>query len=712
MNRRDAWPRRHGPAFATLAAISAYPRSPVGPYESPEQHLADQIDVASLVLAIAAMRRRPAMQRTDPDADPELGRAVAALQSKEAAIEARVQHTDPALLPLERLRRTFGLSATEVRVIAMLAAFELETPLRDQARALMADPNRIHPDVGLLIELVYTGRDRKRVAEELASDGRLIRFALVRVERVSDTPFALRRARVVERVLELLHGRDALDREVARHVELMPPLRRDALVIDQTRFDEVAGLVAASLAAGQAGRPHPVIMLSGQEGAGRKSLLAAAATASGLAALRVRCTSFAKEEAWVRQLGPSILREAILWRALIVLDGLDQFTLDNVSVRLDEALFGGFVGPVAAVLGRITGKPPQMARGQVVIEVAIPSEIEREELWRRALRDVTTGDVIRSAAERYTITPGVLLQAAESARARAGARGRSGGDRKVIGEDIHAGLRGALDAKLATLGLRITWRQTWADLVLPDDNVAEIREFIARVKHRRTVYERWGFGRKVAKGLGLSALFSGPPGTGKTMVAGLIAEELKLDLYQVDLSKVTSKWIGETEKNLAELFDAAESGHAILLFDEADSLFAKRTEVKSSVDRYANLEVNYLLQRMESFAGITILTTNNDAAIDEAFRRRLSLKVDFPVPELEERLRLWRTMLPAEAAVATDIDFDTLADKYEMTGGYIKNAALRAAFLAADEGVPIAMRHLTRAARSEYQAMGKVISHM
>jgi len=684
----------------------------VVPYESPEQHLADHLDVAALVLAVARMRRALAERRTEPETDPELQRALHALAAREADIDARVARTDPSVLPLERLRRTFGLSATEVRVISLLAAFELETTLRDQARALMADPNRIHPDVGLLIELIYTGRDRKRVAEELASDGRLIRFALVRIERVSDTPFALRRARVVERVLELLHGRDALDREVARHVELLAPIRREALVIDQTRFDELAGLVAASLAAGQAGRPHPVVMLSGHDGAGRKSLLVAAAGAVGLAALRVRCTSFAKEEAWVRQLGPSILREAILWRALIILDGLDQFALDNSSVRVDEALFGNFVGPVAAVLGRITGKPPQMARGQVMIEVAVPSETEREELWRRTLRDVTSGDVIRSAAERYTVTPGIIGQAAESARARAVGRARAGGDGRVVSDDIHAGLRGALDAKLATLGMRITWRQTWADLVLPEDNTAEIREFISRVKHRRTVYERWGFGRKVAKGLGLSALFSGPPGTGKTMVAGLIAEELKLDLYQVDLSKVTSKWIGETEKNLADLFDAAESGHAILLFDEADSLFAKRTEVKSSVDRYANLEVNYLLQRMESFAGITILTTNNDAAIDEAFRRRLSLKVDFPLPEHDERLKLWRTMLPAEAAVAGDLDFDNLADKYEMSGGYIKNAALRAAFLAADEGVPISMRHLTRAARSEYQAMGKVISHM
>jgi SpoVK/Ycf46/Vps4 family AAA+-type ATPase len=195
------------------------------------------------------------------------------------------------------------------------------------------------------------------------------------------------------------------------------------------------------------------------------------------------------------------------------------------------------------------------------------------------------------------------------------------------------------------------------------------------------------------------------------MVAGIIADELALDLYQIDLSRIVSKYVGETEKNLAGLFDAAEAGHAILLFDEADSLFAKRTEVKSSIDRYANLEVNYLLQRMESFNGITIRTTNHDASIDEAFRRRISFRVDFPTPEPDDRERLWQTMMPKEALLDPGIDYRALAEKYDMTGGYIRNAVLRAAFLAADEQGGIGMRHLVRAANLEYTGMGKVISH-
>jgi SpoVK/Ycf46/Vps4 family AAA+-type ATPase len=193
------------------------------------------------------------------------------------------------------------------------------------------------------------------------------------------------------------------------------------------------------------------------------------------------------------------------------------------------------------------------------------------------------------------------------------------------------------------------------------------------------------------------------------MVAGLVARELGLDLYLIDVSRMVSKFIGETEKNLGRLFDAASAGHVVLLFDEADSLFAKRTDVKSSNDRYANLEVNYLLQRMESYDGITILTTNLESSVDDAFKRRLAFKIKFPVPEFGERVQLWRAMLPAEALVANGIDFRSLAERFEMTGGYIRNAVLRAAYLAAADGGAITMAHLHRAAMLEYGAMGKII---
>ncbi|MEZ4404459.1 MAG: ATP-binding protein [Kofleriaceae bacterium] len=684
---------------------------PPTPYTRAAEHLGDQIDISRVTLR-AAVRRRQLGDVANWDNDPELNRYLQAIAELNALSSARADASDPTMVPLVAIEKVFRLRPTEVRVVVFLIGLELDVKLRELARLFMNDPQRPHPDVGLLAELLYPGPERARVPEELGGDGSLVRFGLISIDRLADTAFVLRRVRAVERIIELAHGRDVIDRDLARVVELIRPKRRTDLVLDGNLLDELVGLVGAAVDSAKRGTPHPVILLSGHDGSGRKAFLASAAAHNELGTLRVRAKALPRDEASLRELGPRLLREAIWWNAMLVLDGVDQLSVESTAFRADEILFGGYSGPLAATCGKITGKPPQMGRGTVVVEVPVPGEVAREQLWGRALPAECDAELARWAAERYFVTPGVIEAAAQAATAKARARAGADEELMLVAPDIHEGLRGVLDAKLATLGMRITWRQTWDDLVLPDDAVLEIREFIARIRHRRLVYDSWGFGRKVAKGLGLSALFSGPPGTGKTMVAGLIAEELKLDLYQVDLSKVVSKWIGETEKNLGELFDAAEAGHAILLFDEADSLFAKRTEVKSSNDRYANLEVNYLLQRMESFAGIVILTTNHETSIDEAFRRRLSLRVDFPVPEPDERARLWRTMLPKEARIDRDIDFDALAHRYEMTGGYIKNAALRAAFLAADEGALIAMRHLVRAARAEYQAMGKVISQL
>jgi SpoVK/Ycf46/Vps4 family AAA+-type ATPase len=207
---------------------------------------------------------------------------------------------------------------------------------------------------------------------------------------------------------------------------------------------------------------------------------------------------------------------------------------------------------------------------------------------------------------------------------------------------------------------------------------------------------------------GLVALFYGPPGTGKTMVAGLIARELGLELYRIDLAKVMSKWVGETEKNLGEVFDAAEDGRLMLLFDEADSLFAKRSEVKSSNDRYANLEVNYLLQRLDAFEGVAVLTTNLEGSIDPAFKRRLSMRLYFPFPDEDLRAQLWAAHVTPQIPTAGPLDFGALARRFPLSGGYIRNSALRAAFLAAQEATPLTQSHLERAVLLEYRELGKL----
>ncbi len=619
-------------------------------------------------------------------------------------------------VPFDQLRSTFGLTPTEQRVVWVLLALEVSARLRQLMRYLVNEASRIHADVGLLELLVYSSaQTRDRMIIELAPDGRLFKHRLLEgigsARQQDDAPFLLRPIKLAPRVIELAHGYVRLDPKVSAIATLVrtpPPMAN--LIMDEAIKSEVEHLLRPDPSASG---PAPAVLLAGAEGTGRKALAYGAAAALGCAALHVRCDQLPNDARELPKLCRALVREAILFRAMPVFENIDTLGVEQESGRINRAKFldqalREFLGPVAGTCSLHDSRPVVLSRGVVVVDLAIPPEARRNQLWNRILGETKSLDVDNVAA-RYPISGGTIMKAAEAAMALASARGDVA---DISDVDVHAGLRATLDSKLSNLGKRVQWLQTWDDLVLPEDSLEEINEFMSRVKHRRAVYDDWGFSRKMAKGLGLSALFAGPPGTGKTMVAGLIAHELSLDLYQIDLSRIVSKYVGETEKNLAELFDAAEAGHAILLFDEADSLFAKRTEVKSSVDRYANLEVNYLLQRMESFSGITILTTNLDSSIDDAFRRRISFKVDFPFPEPEDRIRLWQCMLPDEASVNEDIDFNRLSDRYEMSGGYIRNAVLRAAFLAAADGSDIAMRHMLRAANLEYQSMGKVISHL
>ena len=331
-------------------------------------------------------------------------------------------------------------------------------------------------------------------------------------------------------------------------------------------------------------------------------------------------------------------------------------------------------------------------------------------MWTSAVSSIgaTIEGDISGLAYRYRVGPAAIERAVASVRLLhpAGA---------ALNEAALAtGLRHNIAERLGGLAKRIEVTQSWDDLVIADDTRDLITALIGRIRHAYQVLDQWGYRKKIARGAGVAALLSGPPGTGKTMVAGLIARELDLELYQVDLSKVVSKWIGETEKNLARVFDAAEEGHALLLFDEADSLFAQRTsDVKSANDRFANLEVNYLLQRVEAFGGITILTTNLETAIDEALKRRLASHIVFAKPDEDERVELWqRQCTTGDAPLGTDIDFVELAAMFpNMSGAHIRNAALSAAFLAAGDNSPrILQAHLIRAGRAEYRSMGHVLT--
>jgi SpoVK/Ycf46/Vps4 family AAA+-type ATPase len=291
------------------------------------------------------------------------------------------------------------------------------------------------------------------------------------------------------------------------------------------------------------------------------------------------------------------------------------------------------------------------------------------------------------------LTAPAIRTAAQDALAQAA-------DDADVADRVWAASRSQARPRLDDLAQRIEPAATWDDLVLPPPILAQLHEIEHHVAHRATVYERWRFAERVTRGLGISALFAGPSGTGKTMAAEVLANSLQLDLYRIDLSSVVSKYIGETEKNLRRVFDAAEQGGAILFFDEADALFGKRSEVKDSHDRYANIEINYLLQRMEQYRGLAILATNMKGNLDSAFLRRIRFVVNFPFPDTAQRLEIWKRIFPAPSR-PHQLDLVVLA-QLNVSGGSIRNIALNAAFLAAAANQRIRMSHVLQAARSEF----------
>ena len=451
---------------------------------------------------------------------------------------------------------------------------------------------------------------------------------------------------------------------------------------------------------------NTVLVLEGPLGSGRTTACARAMAAEIVLLDLSRLATEALPSALT-----ALRCESVLRSRLPVLANVDHILGEE---RRDERRqIGAFIdhltGPLV-VTTTMSGIDLGTTRAVVRIPWDVSDTPVRAQLWQRAVTSIgaTVSGDLGALAHRYRVGPGAIRRAVESVQLLhpAGA---------TLGElDLVRGLRHNIAERLAGLAARVEVTQSWDDLVIADDIQDLISALIGRIRHSHQVLDSWGYRRKIARGAGVPALFSGPPGTGKTMVAGLIARELDLELYQVDLSKVVSKWVGETEKNLGRVFDAAEEGHGLLLFDEADALFGSRTsDIQGANDRYANLEVNYLLQRIEAFDGVTILTTNLETAIDQAFKRRLASHIVFATPEEDERARLWqRQTATGSAPIDADVDHDELSRMFpKMSGANIRNAAISAAFLAAADGAKsITREHMIRAARAEYRSMGHMIS--
>lgn len=645
--------------------------------------------------------------------------AMDALANREARHRAEMQaRTARAAdagrpVPLEDLRATFDIR--DDRVLDVVAALWVAAVDADFTRALThawCDFTRKEADIGFLAELV--ARDdagREHLLDFfLAQDHPLFRYGVIEVGGTGEDrppgPLVSRPVRLCDRAVRFLSGDT---RPAAGATGLAGGLVEDGGALDdvlvpdpvRTAFLDAFGR-ALSL-----GANGPRVLLWGPNGTGKRRLAAAAATAAGRRLLVGDGRELLEEPGTAANRLVAFLREACLQGAVPFLAATDASGLagDEPDPRLRalERASRMHAGPLVL---SATRRMPELAEALptlISIKVPHPSIEVQRTLWARMLpttRPVAPGFGIDDIVGRYSLTGGAI---AGVAAALATGRG------PVTASEVFPAIRDHLSHRLGSLAVPVARGRTWDDLVVPRRTADLLHELAAYVRHRERIVEAWGFGALAGPAGGATALFYGPPGTGKTLAAGILSTELGLEAFQIDLSRIVDKYIGETEKNLARVFDEGSRAQAVLLFDEADALFSKRTGVHTAVDRYANLEVNFLLQRMESYEGVCILTSNFPEAIDEAFKRRIRFKVEFPHPTREDRARIWRRLVPPQAPLADDVSFDDLAERYDMTGAHLRNVALRAAALAAEDGSKITAAHLVRAANRESAEMGRLV---
>ena len=581
--------------------------------------------------------------------------------------------------PIDVLCTVFGLSDFERDLLLLCAGVEFDEELADACGAIQGSPV---PTFGLALRALPGA-----AWGPLAPDAPLRRWHLIVVS--AGATLASRPLRLDDYILHFILGLHSMEERLVGFVE--PVESRGKLSPSQlSAVEHAAKLWSSELSA-------PVL-----------SLCSSAATATRAAALDVctRCglQMYALHAADIPDLAAEQILAARLWERHAALSGaalLIEISRDAVRDKA-QAFAERVHSPVL-----IASRDPVQLRNRTVVRVDInkPHLAEQHELWRDALGDRAQelSDQIAMVVSQFQLNGDEIEAVATEVRSHherypAPAENRPRSQDEVNGV-LWRACRIQARPKLDELAQHIEARASWDDLIVSDYQRRQLREISAHVRHRARVCDGWGFARKSARGLGISALFSGPSGTGKTTAAEVIARDLHLDLFRIDLSSVVSKYIGETEKNLRRVFDAAEGGGAILLFDEADALFGKRSDVKDSHDRYANMEVSYLLQRMEAYRGLAILTSNLRDSLDSAFMRRLRFVIEFPFPSRDQRAEIWQRMFPDDTPTG-DLDIVKLA-RLNLSGGNIRNVAMHGAFLAAQENAAIEMKHLQAAARTE-----------
>ena len=641
--------------------------------------------------------------------DPSTAEEAVLLARESAGVAEEIQRHAPASpeLPLQQLRGRFELSALELRVFVIALAPELDLRFQRLYAYAQNDVTRKAPTVDLALKLLCPTREEQWEARTMFSpQAPLFRHALLQLspDEHGREPLLARSLSVPRSVADFVLEQYSLDRQLNESCAVIEPRRKIAQLDLPDMLKTQMQMALPSLRNGGS------VVLSGRQGSGKYFAAEAMCGELGRKLLVCELSRLATEEAGV---APLLRRECRLLNAGLYLKAGKPPAPE--AEKLYASLFRDLEKqPFPLFIGTEEDAPATVrceGGTRFQFEFRIPELGVRRSLWKRELNGSGSFPHVEAElndlAGKFRFTPGQIKEVAQEARNLALLRGDS---HVVSPGDIYqaAGIR--CNDGLRYLAHKVELIFTWDDLVGPPRVLQQLKEVANSVRLRHVVHADWRFDTKTGKNAGISVLFSGASGTGKTMAASVLARELQLELYKIDLSTVVSKYVGETEKNLSRIFDEADYSSAILFFDEADALFGKRSEVKDAHDRYANLEVAFLLQKIEQFSGLAVLGTNISRNIDAAFVRRMQHIVEFPFPDADYRERIWRGMFPHEAPLGVDVDFSFLARQFELSGGNIRNVVIAAAFLAAEQNQPISMNHLVHATGREYQKMGKLPS--
>ena len=684
-----------------------------GGYRSSSEHLDDELRRLDIRIGLASLRRNTQHSNPGQSGDGSDEQALLdALAQLDAHIQRQRRVSSASILGLAHLARLFRLNPVEEQALLICFAPEADARYGRLYAQLEGPVSGKYANAALVLELL--GQDRAARSAFL-SQAPLFAYRLLQLAdavNAGPSPELAGAIRIDPRIASFLLGIAGIDDRLAPYASIQTPHAQAATssVGDASNVDRMTTFIGNHLATGDTTAPL-VFHLQGPDTAAARASVQHICHKLSLNLLTIDMEKLAVGGPSTTDLFWLAGREAVLQPAALCLENFDAWAQDRDRTAAQrDSLFAALrhFSQLTFLGGRSGWHPGRLCKDMLYLAVdfPLPDVGARRSLWQAQAeaRGIRLGMDYGQLASRYRFDAEQIGNALDMAAGMAYWRDPAG--RTVMPDDVAAACRAQAAPQVGSLAQKRIPKYRWNDLILPADPLCQLQELCSQARHRHIVYGDWGFERRLSLGNGLNVMFNGPPGTGKTMAADVIANDLQVDLYKIDLSQIVSKYIGETEKNLDRVFHEALSSNAIIFFDEADALFGKRSEVKDAHDRYANIETGYLLQKMEEHDGLVILATNLRNNLDDAFLRRMHFVVEFPFPDQEQRAKLWQTLFPEEVPRSGDVDFSYLARHFKVPGGNIRNIAVCAAFLAAAERAEVGMRHLIHATRREYQKLG------